>query len=248
MKKELAQERRQVETFGICADSLSGELEGFRSRQEKMEYLIEHLKLERVRSDKHTSRLRLLYKSFPSTELLCKAIYCAESSANHSGWSSSNYSRDAQRLSLDMVARDADHSGFLTKKGRESNTWRVRYFVLRDNFLFYYKNDSDPRAEPRGVIRLDDSIVRYAENPTRTELKATLLCIEVPDHGHVKDIRSDNKSGKLEFFVGASAPEMEQWKESIQKAAGWWTRKSSLQSMQAHRRGAGSTLDERSSC
>lgn len=57
-KKELASERRQAETFGICADSLSGELEGFRSRQEKMEYLIEHLKLERVRSDRHVTRLR----------------------------------------------------------------------------------------------------------------------------------------------------------------------------------------------
>ena len=230
-----------METFGICADSLSGELEGFRSRQEKMEYLIEHLKLERVRSDKHTSRLRLLYKSFPSTESLCKAIYCAELSSNNGGWSSSN-SRDAQRLTMERIARSADRSGFLTKKGRESNTWRVRFFVLRDNFLFYYKNDSDPRAEPRGVVRLDDSIVRYAENPTRAELKVTLLCIEVPDHGHVKDACSDSKSGKLEFFVGGSAQEIEQWKESIQKASGWWTRKSSLQSMQARRR-AGSALE-----
>ncbi len=71
---DLMHEKRQAETFGVCADSLSDELEGFRSRQEKMEYLIQHLKIERATCDIHSTRLRALYKSFQTTEALCQQL------------------------------------------------------------------------------------------------------------------------------------------------------------------------------
>ncbi len=72
---ELERERIHLETSEFCGASLANDLEELRSRQEKMEYLIEHLKLERLRSEMHVERLRILYNSFNSTEELCHAIY-----------------------------------------------------------------------------------------------------------------------------------------------------------------------------
>jgi hypothetical protein len=127
----LKRERLSLETSEYCGASLANDLEELRSRQEKMEYLIEHLKYERMRSDLHVERLRVLYNSFTSTEALCEAIYCA--------------------LDLDVISSGASKCGYLTKKARNGNSWKYRYFVLRDNFLFYYKNDKVLRADIKKV-------------------------------------------------------------------------------------------------
>lgn len=82
-----------------------------RARQAKMEFLIEHLKMERLRSDMHVERLRILYNSFPSTEALCTAIY--------------------KSLTLETIQQGASKVGYLTKKARNSNSWKYRFFVLR---------------------------------------------------------------------------------------------------------------------
>lgn len=58
IQKDLVLERKQSENYGLCADNLTGELEQFRDRQEKMEFLISHLKVERERSDRHVTSLR----------------------------------------------------------------------------------------------------------------------------------------------------------------------------------------------
>ena len=104
-----------------------------------------------MRSDMHIERLRVLYNGFKTTEDLCQAIY--------------------KELTLENLSRNASKMGYLTKKARNGNSWKYRYFILRDNFLFYFRSDKDPNTQASGVIRVDDAVLRFAENPTRRDLK-----------------------------------------------------------------------------
>eukprot|EP01089_Gocevia_fonbrunei_P012237 TRINITY_DN2832_c0_g1_i1.p1 TRINITY_DN2832_c0_g1~~TRINITY_DN2832_c0_g1_i1.p1 ORF type:complete len:295 (+),score=59.92 TRINITY_DN2832_c0_g1_i1:77-961(+) len=55
-------------------------------------------------------------------------------------------------MSAPDMSRDADRTGYLTKQGRVRKNWKKRWFVLKENKLYYYKN---PRAvAPIKVIRL----------------------------------------------------------------------------------------------
>jgi hypothetical protein len=196
--QQLDKERVSLETAEECGASLAQDLEELRSRQEKMEYLIEHLKIERMKSCMHIERLRILYNSFPTTESLCEAIY--------------------KSLTLEVISQGASKVGYLTKKARNGNSWKYRYFVLRDNFLFYFKTDKDASCICNGVIRVDDAVLRFAENPTKRALKDQwLLCIEVP---------YNNDTKKLAFYIAGEDHDLEGWKTQIKTAAGWWTKKS----------------------
>lgn len=86
-----------------------------------------------------------MYKSFPTFEALAKSLFGV----------------DGGRLPLEVIAANADKAAFVTKKSREGSNWRMRYLIIRDNFLFYYKGESEPRSEPRGVLRLDDCMCFY---------------------------------------------------------------------------------------
>lgn len=69
------------------------------------------------------------------------------------------------------------------------------------------------------------------------------LCVEIPNHGHSKETGDSKNGGKELFYLCGTVGELTQWKEAIEKAAGWWTRKSSLNDM---RRRASSTAAGRS--
>jgi hypothetical protein len=206
--EELERERISLETSEFCGASLANDLESLRSRHEKMEYLIEHLKIERMRSDMHIERLRVLYSWFPTTEALCEAVY--------------------KSLQLKTLQDGCTKSGYLTKKARSGNSWKYRYFVLRDNFLFYFRTDKDQSAHCNGVIRVDDAVLRFAENPTRRDLKDQwLLCIDIPNNNDAMKPHS--------FYIAGEDHELEGWKSAIKTAAGWWTKKSSLSSIKLSR-------------
>ena len=54
-----------------------------------------------------------------------------------------------------------EHSGWLYKKGETVRTWRRRWFILKDNHLFWFKSsDVTQRLQPRGTIPMNrvDSI------------------------------------------------------------------------------------------
>lgn len=110
-----------LESSEESGQTLAEELESLRKSQEKLMFMIESMKSHRQRAEIHASRLRVLYASFPTTELLVEKLFFD--------------------LSLDNIRSESTFEGYLTKKARNSNTWAVRYFVLRDNFLFYYKTD-----------------------------------------------------------------------------------------------------------
>lgn len=211
-QSNLRDQTRQAETFGVCAESLSEELENFRSKQEKLEYLIEHLKQERVRTDQYATTLRTLYKTYANAEALAKSIYAKNAKG---------------KLSLDLIATDAEKTGVLTKKARKGTQWSIRFFVLRDNFLFYYKNEDELRSEPKGVVRLDDCTVQFCRNPTECDLKGqSVIVVNIPDHGHLKEVVSDERTGMLSLYLAGSEYDLLDWKKAVEKASNYWTRKS----------------------
>ena len=51
-----------------------------------------------------------------------------------------------------LAIRDPDCHGYLYKKGHNMKTWRRRYFVLKNGFLYYYSDMSNTVA--LGVAKL----------------------------------------------------------------------------------------------
>ncbi|KAL1435442.1 hypothetical protein MTO96_000117 [Rhipicephalus appendiculatus] len=63
---------------------------------------------------------------------------------------------DAQLLSLSEKAlHDNCLRGYLCKRTADSARWQLRWFVLYQNLLFYYENDTTTR--PSGVLFLEGS-------------------------------------------------------------------------------------------
>lgn len=58
-----------------------------------------------------------------------------------------------------------DREGWLTKEGGLHKSWRKRYFILKDNCLYYFKNVGD--REPRGIIPLENLQVRKIQDSKR---------------------------------------------------------------------------------
>ena len=63
-------------------------------------------------------KLRHLQRSFDSEESLCRALF-----GDLGAEKITNYTR----------------AGYLVKQGGTVKSWKRRYFILKDNFLFYYK-------------------------------------------------------------------------------------------------------------
>jgi len=69
--------------------------------------------------------------------------------------------RNALQKLQDLLPARSEKEGFLTKQGGGHKSWKKRYFVLKTNFVCYYK-DNKNLSHPQGVIDLNDSSVRMA--------------------------------------------------------------------------------------
>jgi len=56
-----------------------------------------------------------------------------------------------------------DKQGILEKKGAKRKNWNERWFVLKDNYLFYCKNE---KSNPQGIINLHGCTVKDIQGPT----------------------------------------------------------------------------------
>ena len=57
-----------------------------------------------------------------------------------------------------------EKDGWLTKQGGMVKTWKRRWFVLKVNYLYYYKLKEDP--QPLGFIPIDRASIKVLEeNP-----------------------------------------------------------------------------------
>eukprot|EP00761_Pharyngomonas_kirbyi_P014269 gb/GECH01014299.1/.p1 GENE.gb/GECH01014299.1/~~gb/GECH01014299.1/.p1 ORF type:complete len:778 (+),score=248.19 gb/GECH01014299.1/:1-2334(+) len=94
-----------------------------------------------------------------------------------------------------------DKAGWITKQGARVRNWRKRYFILKDNYLFYYGDEK--ASEPKGFLRLDDCEVD-----------------EVPKEESKKDFAFKVAcAGRTLYAFTASQQETTAWIFAIRKAA-----------------------------
>ena len=70
-----------------------------------------------------------------------------------------------------------EHSGWLWKKGETVRMWRRRFFILKNNHIFWFKTaDVTPKSQPRGIIPLSrvDSVSPAAALDSRKSHSLTL--------------------------------------------------------------------------
>jgi len=65
---------------------------------------------------------------------------------------------------LSEAKQNPDLAGYLTKEGHKIKNWKRRYFILKDNLLYYFKDRKD--KNPVGVIVLDRANVQTAGKVT----------------------------------------------------------------------------------
>uniref|UniRef100_A0A0L8GML2 PH domain-containing protein n=1 Tax=Octopus bimaculoides TaxID=37653 RepID=A0A0L8GML2_OCTBM len=77
---------------------------------------------------------------------------------------------ESQILYLAQKARQENTlCGYLYKKSSDTGKWQLRWFILYQNFLFYYENDSASR--PSGVALLEGSYCDRAVVTTSNKTK-----------------------------------------------------------------------------
>eukprot|EP01116_Phalansterium_solitarium_P024696 TRINITY_DN9119_c0_g1_i1.p1 TRINITY_DN9119_c0_g1~~TRINITY_DN9119_c0_g1_i1.p1 ORF type:complete len:1155 (+),score=322.34 TRINITY_DN9119_c0_g1_i1:118-3465(+) len=108
------------------------------------------------------------------------------------------------------VFAKAEKMGWCRKQGGRIKTWKNRWFVLKDNCLYYFRTKED--EDPCGIIPLENLHVR-----PRPELKSGRYIFEVySPSGEIKACKLENgqlvKGHHGSYLVSApSAEEMEDW-------------------------------------
>jgi len=118
---------------------------------------------------------------------------------------------------FDEAKANPDLAGGLDKKGAKRKNWNSRWFVLKDNYLFYCKNQ---KTNPQGIINLHGCTVSRIEGPTARPNSFSLLA--------PKSVSIDAKWTNRTYFMAAKeAKEMEKWmrvleengKKAVERAA-----------------------------
>jgi len=101
-----------------------------------------------------------------------------------------------------------DKQGALEKKGAKRKNWNDRWFVLKDNYLFYCKNE---KSNPQGIINLHGCTVSQIQGPTARPNSFSLLA--------PKSVSIDAKWTNLTYFMAAKDnKEMESWMSKLEDA------------------------------
>lgn len=116
--------------------------------------------------------------------------------------------KDQQIQILEKTSTKPLKTGFLSKRGGKSatGTWQKRHFVLKSNFLAYYRSPSDPK--PVGLIDLESSRVYKSEGKKKKPSKKDKPCFEfelaVPDRTY--------------YIKAESEHDLEEWMKAINLA------------------------------
>jgi len=108
-----------------------------------------------------------------------------------------------------QAQKGADFEGFLEKKGAMRKNWNKRWFILKENYLFYTKKQGDP---PQGIINLHGATINETLGPTTRANSFSLLA--------PKSVSVDAKWTNRTFFICASSPEeMKKWSAALVKGS-----------------------------
>jgi len=108
---------------------------------------------------------------------------------------------------FDEAKSNPDMAGTLDKKGAKRKNWNSRWFVLKDNYLFYCKNQ---KTNPQGIINLHGCTVSRIEGPTARPNSFSLLA--------PKSVSIDAKWTNRTYFMAAKdAKEMDKWMRTLEE-------------------------------
>jgi len=93
-----------------------------------------------------------------------------------------------------------DKDGFLTKQGGSIKTWKRRWFVLKGDTVYYYKNQKDPGQA--GEIKLEATTVCQSE-PGMNKKKRYYFSIGTPNRVFL--IYSDSEENTQQWVKKLSA-------------------------------------------
>jgi len=106
----------------------------------------------------------------------------------------------------EQTKETAQKVGFLTKRGAKWKNWKRRYFVLKDNFLYYFAEPKD--AVPKGVMFLEAASVANAEQISK---KPNCFSVTPKKSFTMRDPWKD----RVYFMQCANAKEMQAWMDAI---------------------------------
>jgi len=109
---------------------------------------------------------------------------------------------------FDEARQSADYSGNLEKKGAKRKNWNNRWFVLKENYLFYCKT---PKSNPQGIINLHSCTVSKTEGPTARPNSFSLLA--------PKSVSIDAKWTNRTYFMAAKSEEdRDNWMKVLEES------------------------------
>lgn len=112
------------------------------------------------------------------------------------------------------VFTNSEKKGWCTKQGGRVKTWKKRWFVLKDNCLYYFKQQSD--TNPCGIIPLENLLVK----PFDIKSKKAIFELYSPT-GDIKACKLENgqlvKGHHGSYLISCkSKEEMDTWIQAIQ--------------------------------
>eukprot|EP01102_Stenamoeba_stenopodia_P014119 TRINITY_DN465_c0_g1_i1.p1 TRINITY_DN465_c0_g1~~TRINITY_DN465_c0_g1_i1.p1 ORF type:complete len:231 (+),score=50.13 TRINITY_DN465_c0_g1_i1:51-743(+) len=110
---------------------------------------------------------------------------------------------------------EPDKDGYLTKQGGLVKSWKKRWFILKNNFLYYFKSPNH-LSNTKGAVLLDDAMAQRAQFPGKS-------------HGFTIQTQD-----RLYYLYAASDLDAEDWINAINKAATSRMRSISVQATMTH--------------
>eukprot|EP00002_Diphylleia_rotans_P002582 TRINITY_DN11630_c0_g1_i2.p1 TRINITY_DN11630_c0_g1~~TRINITY_DN11630_c0_g1_i2.p1 ORF type:complete len:407 (-),score=70.73 TRINITY_DN11630_c0_g1_i2:356-1531(-) len=109
---------------------------------------------------------------------------------------------DLAQILMDPAAlQNPEKEGYLLKQGGSIKTWKKRWFILKGNYLFYFKEKGD--ANPKGIICLKEGSV---ETSSADIGKSHAFSIKTPDRQY--------------FMCATSGDDEREWVQVLSKKVG----------------------------
>ncbi|XP_077133974.1 cytohesin-4 isoform X4 [Ranitomeya variabilis] len=127
---------------------------------------------------------------------------------------------DEDAWELTLAFQKPQREGWLLKMGGRVKTWKKRWFILKDNCLYYFEYTTD--KDPLGIIPLENLSVELAEDPKKPH------CFDLHARGQTvkacktqadgKKVQGNHQSYRLS---ATSHEERESWVQSLRSSISW---------------------------
>ncbi|KAM4652893.1 cytohesin-4 [Discoglossus pictus] len=124
---------------------------------------------------------------------------------------------EEDRWELTLAFQKPQREGWLLKMGGRVKTWKKRWFILKDNCLYYFEFTTD--KEPLGIIPLENLSIELVDDPKKPhcfDLHAEGQTIKAcKTHGDGRMVQGKHQSYRLS---APSQEEKELWVQSVRSS------------------------------